>query len=73
MIYVHWGNYGWGMAHGWAVGPGWLFMFIFLALTIAVVIYLVKFMVGGGKRKETKEVPFDIIKKKIRKRRDKKR
>lgn len=70
---MHWGNYGWGMARGWGIGPGWLFMFIFLALAIAVVIYLVKFMVGGGKREETKEAPFDIIKKKIRKRRDKER
>ena len=59
---MHWGSYGWNWGMGW--GLGCFLVFIFWLLVILGVAYLVKFVVGCGKKGETtQESALDILKK----------
>lgn len=55
---MHW-NYDWGMG----AGLGWLVMVIFWILIVLGVVYFIKLVIGGAKRKEKEDTPLDILKK----------
>lgn len=57
---MHWGDYGWG------AGFGWIFMVVFWILVILGVVYLVQ-AISKTSRKEDKETPLDILKKRYAK------
>jgi putative membrane protein len=59
---MHWGDYGWGM------GLGWLFMIIFWVLIILGVVYLIKLISRGGRKKQLEEAPLEILKRTYAKR-----
>jgi putative membrane protein len=59
---MHWGDYGWG----WGMGFGWLFMIVFWVLVIIGIVYLIQ-AVARGSKKEDKETPIDILKKRYAK------
>lgn len=58
---MHWGD-GWG----WGMGFGWLFMIFFGLLVIIGIVYLIQ-AVARGPKKEDKETPIDILKKRYAK------
>jgi putative membrane protein len=59
---MHWGSYGWNWGMGW--GLGCFLVFIFWLLVILGVAFLVKSVVGSGKKGETtQESALDILKK----------
>lgn len=57
---MHWGDYGWGM------GLGWLFMIIFWGLVIFGIAYLIQ-NIAKGTKKEDRESPVEILKKRYAK------
>ena len=60
---MHWGEYGWG----WGMGFGWVFMLIFWITAIAVIVFIVKTITRGERRKEEAESALDILKKRYAK------
>ena len=58
---MHWRDYGWG------IGYGWLLMVILGALIILGIVYLIKLIKGGGRKKQFEEKPLDIIKRRYAK------
>ena len=61
---MHWGDYGWGMGFGF----GWIAMFIFWALLILGIVYLVKMIAGGSKKEGKEDTAIDILKTRYAKR-----
>jgi len=53
----------WGGGYGWGMGFGGLFMVVFWALVILVIVHLVRTGMRSGKDREQKETPLDILKK----------
>ncbi len=58
---MNWGNYGWGM------GFGWVWMIVFWALAIAGIVYIVQAVLRGSGRRDQRESPLDILKKRYAK------
>jgi putative membrane protein len=49
------------------MGLGWLFMIIFWVLIILGIVYLIKLIARGGRRKQLDETPMDILKRRYAK------
>lgn len=60
---MHWGDYGWG----WGMGFGWVFMVLFSIIVIAVIVFIVKAVTAGERRKEGSESAIDILKRRYAK------
>ncbi len=53
---MHWGRY------GWAMGFGWIYMIIFWAVIILIVVYLVKTFGNRWGSEVRRETPLEILK-----------
>lgn len=58
---INWGNYGWGM------GFGWILMFLFWALVILGIVYIVQAISRGPGQSGTEDTSLDILKKRYAK------
>ena len=61
MIMMHWRDYVLG------IGYGWPSMIIFGALIILGIVYIIKLIEGGGRKKQFEEKPLDIVKRRYAK------